>query len=71
MSQNLDIICDTLVRKATDPQLKEEDWGTNLQLIDYLERNPDDVGPLILQAIVSSMSSRDAQTIHLSLVVFL
>eukprot|EP01080_Neovahlkampfia_damariscottae_P005938 gene5938-9768_t len=67
MSQNLDIIVDTLVRKATDSQLKEEDWGTNIQIIDYLERNPDDMAPLVLQAIVTCMSSKDARTQTLSL----
>ena len=69
MTQNLDIIIDTLVRKATDSTLKEEDWGTNIQIIDYLERNPDDMAPLVLQAIVSTMASKDERSQFLALCV--
>lgn len=66
---NIDQVLDSLVIKATSEFETEPDWMTNVQITDYLERNPDDYSKIILYSLLKRFKTEVKNTQILSLTV--
>lgn len=66
---NLDQVLDSLVTKATSEFETEPDWMTNVQITDYLEKNPDDNSKYILNSLLKRFKTEIKNTQILSLTV--
>lgn len=56
-----------LIVKATGEKMQAEDWDTNLQLVDILNKRPDDFGTVMLRVILQRFRMRNANVQKLSL----